>query len=52
MVITRSAIVRDISQFVKACSEVYGEDLNVFCENFIKCQETIKTLGSANKGRA
>lgn len=43
-------IVRVISNFVKACSEAYGERLNVFCENFIKCEDTIKTLGSANKG--
>jgi hypothetical protein len=44
-------IVRVISNFVKACSEAYGEKLNVFCENFIKCENTIKTLGSANKGK-
>jgi hypothetical protein len=46
----RSMIVRVISNFVKACSEAYGQRLNVFCENFIKCEDTIKTLGSANKG--
>lgn len=43
-------IVRVISNFVKACAEAYKERLNIFCENFIKCEDTIKTLGSANKG--
>lgn len=43
-------IVKCVGEFLVAISEIYGEKLNLFCENFMKCQETIKTLGSGNKG--
>lgn len=43
-------IVKYVGDFIIAISETYGDKLNVFSENFLKCEETIKTLGSANKG--
>ena len=46
----RSMIVKYVGDFIVSISETYGERLNLFSENFLKCEETIKTLGSANKG--
>lgn len=43
-------IVREIGDFVQACSESYKKRLNGFSENFLKTEQMIKTLGSANKG--
>lgn len=43
-------IVREISDFLQACSEAYKKKLNGFSEHFLKTENMIKTLGSANKG--